>query len=171
MNLVYLLVLCTAALLIQSSILPVILPHWLAAGVNLALIALVHISVTRGKIQGMLAGLVLGYFSDALSGQVIGVSGISFIVAGFVGGSLSDRLFVGSFFPRAGCILLTVASAMVARAIVVEMFGLPTMNLFSGLLLWSVTGNTIFSLILYQLLLRVELAIGIRSAEEISLGR
>lgn len=170
MNLVYLIVLCAGALLIQSSIIPVILPHWLAAGCNLALMVTAYVSISRGKLQGMLTGLVLGYFQDALAGSVIGLSGTAYILAGFVGGVLSRRLFVGSIGPRFWCLLATTAVALLSRSLLVEMFGLPSINVFSGLFLWALAGNTMFALLLYQILFKLEVTIGVRSVEEISLG-
>lgn len=170
MKYLYFPLLFALALVLQSAVVPVVLPHWFVAGLDLPLIVTVHVAITRGKIPGMTGGLVLGYLQDAMSGGVLGFNGISKIVAGYTGGFLKEKFFVRSTAHRTAAVAGAALFALLAKAVVYALFGQPGPSPFSALFFWGVAGNTLFTLLAHALLDRFEAAFGIRPEEELSLG-
>jgi rod shape-determining protein MreD len=169
-NLLYFLVLFCVSLVLQSSVIPLIVPYWFGAGMDLTLMVVVYIAITRGKVAGMTTGLVLGYLQDALSGGILGVNGLSRILAGYTGGYLKNKFFIGSTTHRIGVVLGTVLVAVVSRIAALAVFSLPLPVLSPAFILWAVLGNTIFSIGMYFILEKIEVRIGVRSEDEITVG-
>ncbi|MCJ7499017.1 rod shape-determining protein MreD, partial [bacterium] len=90
MRYLYFPVLFGTALILQSSAIPVVLPDWFVGGFDLPLIIVLHVAMARGKIPGMMTGLVMGFLQDAMSGGVLGFNGVSKIIAGYMGGFLKE---------------------------------------------------------------------------------
>lgn len=170
MRFLYLPVLFTLALLIQSAGIPVILPQWIAQGIDLPLIIVVHIALTRGKGSGMMSGLVLGYVQDALSGGALGFNGLAMIVAGFTGGFLREKFFVQSTAHRSISVAGAVLAFLLAKVATLALFAQPYPPLLSAPFLWALAGNTASAMLIHVLLGRFEASFGIRSEEEIRLG-
>lgn len=170
MRYLYFPVLFALALLLQSSAVPAILPEWFVEGFDLPLIIAVHIAISRGKIPGMMAGAVIGYLQDALSGGVLGINGVSKIVAGYVGGYLREKFFVGSLAHRTAIVAGTVFITLFGKVGVLALFDQPHPPLMSAQFLWGFVGNTLFALFTHALLDRFESYLGIRAEEELSLG-
>ncbi|UCF30854.1 MAG: hypothetical protein JSV26_12575 [bacterium] len=170
MNVLYLAAAFSLSLLLQSTILPRILPHWLVTGFELPLMVTVHMAVTRGKFSGMASGLLLGYIQDALGGGVIGINGIAKISAGYVGGMLREKFFVNSLKHRLGSILGGVAMGIVGKMAVLSLFSLPLPSVSALFLLWVIPLNTFFALVLHSILNRVEVRIGIKEEDELDFG-
>jgi len=170
MKFLYFPVLFGFALIFQSAAIPAILPDWFIVGFDLPLIIVLHVGMTRGKIPGMITGLVMGYFQDAMSGGVLGFNGISKIAAGYLGGYLKEKLFVRSLGHRTASVAGAVFVAFLIKVAVYKLFGQPGPSLFSAQFVWGFGGNTIFALLLHNLLVHFENVLGIRVEEELSLG-
>jgi rod shape-determining protein MreD len=159
-----------AALILQSSAVPAVLPGWFVDGFDLPLIITVHVAMSRGKIPGMMTGLVIGYLQDAMSGGVLGFNGVSKIIAGYMGGYLKEKFFVRSMTHRTATVAGAVFIALLARVAVLALFAQPRPSLFSTQFFWGFAGNTLFALLVHALLDRFETVFGIRAEEELSLG-
>ena len=97
----------TAALLAQTTLLPV-----LGGGVpiDLVLIAVVFAALSRGSIVGLWTGTVAGLLQDVLSGGIIGVSGLTKTVIGVITGVVGSRFILSSYWHRLA--VLVAASFM-----------------------------------------------------------
>ena len=71
-----------------------------AAAVDLVLIVVVYVALTRGPVTGMLAGSLAGLTQDALSIGVIGIGGLSKSIVGFVVGAVGQQFIVTAALPR-----------------------------------------------------------------------
>lgn len=60
---------------------------------NLLLIFVCIMSYLRGNKEGMILGISVGLFVDIMSGRVIGMYGIVFMLAGFILGSIPRKFF------------------------------------------------------------------------------
>ena len=159
-----------SVLLLQSTVVPALLPVWFIYGFDLPLILVLHIAMTRGKITGMVTGLGIGYLQDAMSGSVLGFNGISKIVAGYMGGYLKEKFFVRSLVHRTVSVAGAVFVALLTRVGVLALFAQPHPSLFSLQFLWGLIGNTFFALLIHNLLELFEKGLRIRVGEELSLG-
>ena len=159
-----------SALILQSNAIPVVLPGWFVDGFDLPLLITIHVAMSRGKIPGMMTGLLLGYLQDAMSGGVLGFNGVSKVIAGYVGGYLKEKFFVRSMTHRTASVAGAVFMALLARVAVLALFAQPRPSLFSTQLFWGFAGNTLLALLVHALLGRFEAVFGIRVEEELSLG-
>ena len=166
----YFALLLVLTLVLQSTVIPFIFPQWLAAGIDLPLVLAAHIAVTWGKIAGMLSGLVLGYFQDALSGGILGINGVGKIIAGFTGGVLREKFFVNSLTHRLGSLFGAITAGVLSKLLILQIFSLPAPPFASLMVVWAITVNTLFALIINSFLERFEMRIGVRVEEELSLG-
>ncbi|TNF46604.1 rod shape-determining protein MreD [bacterium] len=167
---VYFAILLILSLVLQTTVIPFVFPQWLAAGIDLPLVLAAHIAVTWGKITGMLSGLILGYFQDALSGGILGINGIGKIIVGFTGGVLREKFFVNSLAHRLGSLFGAITAGVLSKLLILHLFSLPAPSPASLMVVWAVIGNTLFALIINSFLERFEMRIGVRVEEELSLG-
>lgn len=65
-----------AAVLVQTTVLPVLVPPWMAP--NLLLILVVHLGVHHAGAWGVAGAFALGYLLDTFSGTVLGVHAFAF---------------------------------------------------------------------------------------------
>ncbi len=149
--------------------LPAVLPAWLSAAFDIPLIIVVHVAITRGKLAGMIVGLVMGYSQDAMAAGVLGINGVAKIVAGFSGGLLKEKFFVRSLTNRLITVFGAVIVATVMKLIILYLFALPAPDLLSPTFIFALVNNTIFVLLGSSALERLEIRIGIRREEEIHL--
>ncbi len=170
MRFLYFPVLFVAALILQSAVIPVILPDWFVDGFDLPLIIVLHVAMSSGKIPGMMTGLVVGYLQDAMSGGVLGFNAISKIVAGYMGGYLKEKFFARSMVHRTALVAGAVFMALLAKVAILALFAQPHPSLLSTRFFWGFAGNTLFALLIHALLDRFETVFGIRAEEELSLG-
>lgn len=170
MIILYHIVLFSLLLVVQSVAVPLVFPQWLANCIDLPLIGAVHVAITRGKRAGMLSGIFLGYFQDAMAGGMLGINGISKITAGYVGGMLREKLFAKDVFHRTGSAFGAVLSGLVSKLLTLYIFSLPAPYIVSLSTMGFVVVNTALILPISSLLDRVESRIGIRGEEELSLG-
>ncbi|NOY87211.1 MAG: rod shape-determining protein MreD [Deltaproteobacteria bacterium] len=166
----YYIVLFAFLLVAQSVLIPLVFPQWLTNCIDLPLIGVVHFAITRGKRAGMVSGIFLGYFQDAMAGGILGINGISKIVAGYLGGVLKEKLFAKDAFHRAGSALGAVLGGLVSKLLTLYSFSLPAPSIVSLSVVGFVVVNTALVLLISSLLDRVESKIGIRGDEELSLG-
>lgn len=167
---IYFLLLFGCALMLQSTVVPFILPYWFTAGVDLPLLVVIHIAITRGKQPAMFSGLLLGYFQDAMAGGVLGVNAIAKIIAGYTGGYLREKFFMRNVAHRAISVAGAVMFAILSKVVVLALFAQPRPGLLSPYLIWAFLGNSMLALGVHYVLSRLETASGIRQEEELSLG-
>lgn len=170
MKLLYFPLLFGAALVLQSTAVPFIVPNRLAYGFDLPLVVVIHVALTRGKTSGMVSGLLLGYLQDAMSGGVLGFNGVSKILGGFTGGYLKEKFFVRSMAHRLASVAGAVFLALLSKTAVLALFSQPHSPILSISFFWGLTGNTILALAVHAFLERLESLFGIRAEEELSLG-
>jgi rod shape-determining protein MreD len=170
MKYLYLPLLFVLTLIIQSAGIPVIFPQWVAQGIDLPLVIVVHIALTRGKASGMISGLILGYIQDALSGGALGFNGLAKIVAGFTGGLLREKFFVRSAAHRSISVAGAVLAFLVVKTATLALFSQPHPSILSAPFLWVLIGNTASAMLIHVFLDRFEASFGIRPEEEIRLG-
>ena len=170
MRFIYFVFLVGSLLVFQSTLVPMILPAWFLAGVDLALIPVIHFALTRGTLSGMMTGALVGYLQDAMTGGVLGINGVAKIVAGFTGGVLKEKLFVRGIGHRAISVSGAVLLSILSKFAVLALFGQARPSVVSPFLLWAFLGNAILALGFHALLSRFELVSGIRQEEELSLG-
>ena len=168
MRLVYFVLLFAAALVLQSSLSPLLSFGGPVPVIDLPLLVTVHVGVTRGKANGMLGGLVLGYVQDALSGGILGVNGFSKICAGFTGGLLREKLFASKASHRLGACFGAVLTGVASKLAVLGLFGLPSPGVFSIASFGTLAVGTAIILPASVLLSGLEVRVGVRSAEELS---
>jgi rod shape-determining protein MreD len=71
------------------------LDRWFSTNaVDLVLVVVVYNALTSGRVGGMLAGSFAGLVQDTLSGGVIGMSGLSKAIVGFVAGIVGTQFIV-----------------------------------------------------------------------------
>ena len=165
----YFLTLFGAALVLQSTIVPLMLPAWLSAGVDLPLLVVIHVALVRGKMHGMLTGIMLGYLQDALTGGILGINAVAKIIAGYAGGYLKEKFFVRNIAHQAASVTGAVFLSIFSKVAVLGLFDQPRPGLLSPDLLWAVTGNSLLALGSHIFLTRFETTSGMEQ-EELSLG-
>lgn len=170
MRFLYYPLLVFSSLLLESAVVPILLPEWFRPGFDLPLIIVLHLALSKGKNPGMIAGLIVGYLQDAMSGGVLGFNGVSKIIAGFMGGYLKEKFFLRSVAHRTTSVAGAVLFALLAKVLVLTLFAQPRPSLLSLQFLWSFGGNTLFALLIHTVLDQLESAFGIRTEEELSLG-
>jgi len=166
----YFVFLVGSALVLQSTMIPLILPFWIIAGVDLPLLIVIHIALTRGTLSGMLAGALVGYLQDAMTGGVLGINAVAKIIAGYTGGYLREKFFVRNVGHRATSVAGAVFLSTLSKVAVLALFSQVRPPLFSPYLMWVFLGNSLLILGSHSLLSRFEAASGIRQEEALSLG-
>jgi rod shape-determining protein MreD len=68
--------------------------------VDLALVAVVWVSLQSGRVAGLFGGTLAGLAQDAMGGGVIGLSGLAKSVCGFVTGLVGTQFIVTQTVPR-----------------------------------------------------------------------
>ncbi len=101
---------------------------------------------------------------------MLGINGVSKIVAGYMGGYLREKFFVGSMAHRTAIVAGTVFIALFFKVGVLALFDQPRPPFLSSQFLWGFVGNTLFALLAHALFDRFESYLGIRAEEELSLG-
>lgn len=170
MRFLYFFILFGSSLVLQSTIVPFVLPHWFVAGFDLPLLVVIHVAITRGKLPAMLTGLLLGYLQDAMSGGILGVNAIAKIIAGFTGGYLREKFFIHNVAHRATSIAGAVIFSILSKIAVLALFAQPRPGFLSAYLMWAFVGNSLLALGAHYALSRVETATGITPEDELRLG-
>lgn len=80
-----------AALVLQTTLGPLLLRG--SIGVDLGLVVVAYVGLVLGPSAGLLSGSVTGLAQDAIAGDIVGISGLSKTIAGFLVG-FAGRLFI-----------------------------------------------------------------------------
>ncbi len=131
-----------ALYVLQTSFLPLFSYHGVSP--DLLLLFVVSFGFVRGKRLGVFAGFLGGLLIDAASGTFFGMNILTKMIAGYVSGALSDRVFKEQT-------LLPVLSSVVAT--IVNYFILAVLMLLLGYR-YHVLFNAqavLFSLVVFQL--------------------
>ena len=83
-------------------------------GVDLVLVSIVYVALTRGPAGGLLTGCFAGLIQDALTSGVIGVGGIAKTIVGFLAGAIGQQFIITAALPR---MVMFVAATAVHAAI------------------------------------------------------
>jgi rod shape-determining protein MreD len=68
--------------------------------VDLVVVAVVYVALTRGPVAGMTAGSLAGLVQDSLSAPIVGVGGLSKAIVGFFAGAFAQQFIVTAALPR-----------------------------------------------------------------------
>ncbi len=162
LGVLYLALLFALALVVQTALLPLLLPSWALGGADLCLMVAVHVAVSRGRAAGMAGGVALGYLQDALSRGILGVNGGALLAAGFVGGLLREQIYVRSFAQRLGAVMGAVAAALGWKLLLGLLFDLPSPSLLSPVFPLTFLLATFGAMVLTRWLDRLEERLGVR---------
>jgi rod shape-determining protein MreD len=98
MKTIHILVWLALALLAQTTLVPLVAGG--GAPVDLVLIVVVFAALNRGPVAGLWTGTLAGLLQDALSGGVIGVSGLTKTIIGVLAGLAGSRFILGTVWHR-----------------------------------------------------------------------
>jgi rod shape-determining protein MreD len=84
------------------------------AALDLVLVVVTYVALTRGPVTGMLAGSLAGIIQDALSSGVVGIGGLAKSIVGFLAGAIGQQFIITAALPR----LLMFLGATAVHAIV-----------------------------------------------------
>ena len=98
MKTIQIVVLLAVALLVQTTLVPVVAGG--GAPIDLVLIVVVLAALQRGPIVGLWTGTFAGLLQDGLSGGIIGVSGLTKTITGFIAGVVGSRFILGTIWHR-----------------------------------------------------------------------
>jgi rod shape-determining protein MreD len=87
-----------AALVLQTTLSPVL--GSVGIEIDLGLVVVVFVGLLMGPPAGLLTGSATGLAQDALAGGVVGVSGLSKTLVGFIAGVLGTMFVVARPVPR-----------------------------------------------------------------------
>ena len=87
-----------AALVVQTALVRVIAGD--RAPIDLVLIVVVFAALSRGPVVGLWTGTFAGLFQDALSGGIIGVSGLAKSITGVLVGITASQFIVATMWHR-----------------------------------------------------------------------
>lgn len=78
--------------------------------VDLVLVSIVYVALTRGPAGGLLTGCSAGLIQDALTSGVIGVGGIAKTIVGFLAGAIGQQFIITAAVPR--MVMFVAATAL-----------------------------------------------------------
>ena len=127
------------------------LDRWFTRGsVDLVLVVVVFAALTSGRVTGLLTGSIAGLVQDALSGGVIGVSGLSKTIVGFAAGIVGTQFIVAHTFSRVVVFFLaTVVNAAVFMG-VYQLLGLREFGTPYAAVTAQAFGNALVGVLLFQ---------------------
>jgi rod shape-determining protein MreD len=116
---------------------------------DLVLIAIVFISVSEGKIFGSITGFLAGFTIDLVSGNFLGLTALSYSIAGFAAGAfLTDG---AKYLVKVNFLIVVFIGSMISNFIFYMIYfqGLPLsfIEIFSKYILTSSTYTTLVSVI------------------------
>jgi rod shape-determining protein MreD len=95
------------ALALQTTVIPFL---WSGrSSIDLVLVVVVYAALQFGPTAGILTGAIAGMSQDALSGGIIGVSGLAKTIVGFLAGTIGSQFIVTNSLPRFVVLLLGAA--------------------------------------------------------------
>ena len=75
---------------------------------DLAIIILVYLALTRGRNYGLIFGFLIGFLSDVFTPQTLGLGALVKCLIGFTLGSFKDNLYLESLYSKGAVIFLTL---------------------------------------------------------------
>ena len=78
--------------------------------VDLVLVSIVYVALTRGPAGGLLTGCFAGLIQDALTSGVIGIGGIAKTIVGFLAGAIGQQFIITAAVPR--MVMFVAATAL-----------------------------------------------------------
>ena len=118
---------------------------------DLVLVVVIYAALTWGPVAGLLSGTVGGIVQDALSGGIIGVSGLAKSTVGFLVGTFGTQFVVVRPVPR----FLVFFGATLAHALgflgLYAMLESPMPSATYGAVLVQAIGNGVSGLVAFQL--------------------
>jgi rod shape-determining protein MreD len=144
-----------AALVLQAWLPRLVEPY---AWFDVPLVVTVYFALgRRSPIQGTLMGAAMGLFEDALTHHAIGVNGIAKTVAGFLAASVGVRIDVENLTIRLALnFLLSLLSSALVVFVSRFLLGLE-LEWRWYTVLYTAVGNSLFALVLFPLLDRLQL--------------
>jgi rod shape-determining protein MreD len=123
------------------------------APVDLVLVAVVYVALTRGPVAGMLAGSLAGLIQDSLAAPVVGAGGLAKAIVGFFAGAFSQQFIVTSALPRLVMFLAaTLVHAAVLRGLYLVFDDLGTFPSPWGSIAAQALGNAVVGTIAFAVL-------------------
>jgi rod shape-determining protein MreD len=87
--------------------------------VDLVLVAVIYVALTRGPVGGMVAGSVAGLLQDSLAAPVVGIGGLAKAIVGFFAGAFAQQFIVTALLPR---LVMFVAASLVHSAVLMGLY-------------------------------------------------
>ena len=136
-------------ILVQKTLIWLISLSTLNITPDLVLIAIVYISVSEGKIFGSIAGFLAGFTIDLVSGTFLGLTALSYSVAGFAAGAfISDG---DKYLTKINFLIVVFLSSMISNFIFYLIYfqglSLNFVEIFSKYILTTSTYTTLVSII------------------------
>ena len=100
-----------------------------SAAVDLVLVVVVYLALTKGPVTGMLAGSAAGLVQDALSSGVIGIGGFAKLFVGFLTGIIGQQFVVTAALPR---FVMFLAATLLHVAVSMGLYMLLGLRTFSS---------------------------------------
>jgi rod shape-determining protein MreD len=117
---------------------------------DLVIIPVIYLGYTRGHIAGMISGFVAGLTLDILSGSFIGLSALSYSLAGFIAGYFHRQLS-GESSKRTSLIgiifMCTLAAYTIFYVIYFQGSSIPFFEIFLKYVITTTLYTTVFGLI------------------------
>ena len=87
--------------------------------VDLVLVAVIYVALTRGPVGGMVAGSLAGLVQDSLAAPVVGIGGLAKAIVGFFAGAFAQQFIVTALLPR---LVMFVAASLVHSAVLMGLY-------------------------------------------------
>ena len=97
--------------------------------VDLVLVVVVWLALTKGPATGMLVGSTAGLVQDALSSGVIGIGGFAKLLVGFLVGIIGQQFIVTAVLPR---FVILLAATLLHAAVFMGLYMLLGLRTFSS---------------------------------------
>jgi rod shape-determining protein MreD len=142
-------VIIAAALVLQTTLARFLVRG--SVGVDLVLVAVVYLSLTRGPTAGLLSGAVAGLAQDALGSGIVGIGGLAKTVVGYLAGTFGSAFIVAQPVPR---FLVFLAATIVEMFIVVGFHAVLDPGPASvpiGAIIAQAIGNALVGIVAFQM--------------------
>lgn len=128
--------------------------------VDLPLVAVVYAALTRGRVAGLLGGTLAGLAQDAVSGAILGVSGMAKSLAGFLAGVVGTQFIVTQTLPR---LLVFFGASLASSAVFLGLYlllGLRSVDPQQWVAIgFQATGNALVGAVVFEV---VDMLPGVR---------
>ncbi len=127
---------------------------------DIVIILVIYVGYIRGHIAGMVSGFISGLILDILSGSFMGLSALSYCVAGFISGYFNTQLKIQSAKKRSliaiifGC---TLTAYIIFFSIYFQGASISFIEVFLKYVITTTIYTTVFGLIFVLLFNRFDL--------------